>query len=492
MPATLNVSGPDILSKINPEGQDVPEIYKAQQDALAGTEKFAQSLEDRYSNPNWYKIAAGFLKPQLGGFFASLGSAAQAAGESEEARRAVAPTIEKMRAEVAAGRAGLNQRVEQSRLLKEFEAGGSKDLNKLYQAYRLDPSSPAGQAISKRPDFEAARRNETQFNVDLQKEVLANPSLVINDPNYKYIDATPEESKKYVQKVNAARPEGYTPQEWNAMKFPEREDAIARFADAKSKEGMAEGTRFAAESGVAHDVLDDLSGLRQLATDPDIKPLFSLLQNGDLFSQIRAAVAQNPGKAQQAIEGLVNAKMDELKNFDPKTRAKADKLIKDIASLEVRLRGSLNNPTDAASLLSSQRSPTLANSQSGFVGILDQIAFNASRDIGIAKLHSQMRKQGLTSKDAAYADAMENYRNETRQLRRDLAKSNYDINVTPAWYDTRSQNARAQSASQEAAPANPPQRQPAARPSSVNLAPVTASSIAEERARRAAAQNRPQ
>lgn len=47
----------------------------------------SQALKDRYENPNWFNVAAGFAKPQLGGFTASLGSAAQALGDWQEQKR---------------------------------------------------------------------------------------------------------------------------------------------------------------------------------------------------------------------------------------------------------------------------------------------------------------------------------------------------------------------------------------------------------------------
>jgi hypothetical protein len=449
-----DIKSPLDFSKINPVGSDVPDIRQKQQAALDAQEKFAKTLEDRYAQPNYFKIAAGFLKPQLGGFGASLGSAAEALGTQTEQQRAIAPTIERMRAEVAAGQLGLSQRTEQERALKEFDATGGKDMTKLRQIYSLDPSSPVAKSIEKRPDFESARRAETGFGIDLQKEVMKNPAVVIHDPNYGYINSTPEKAAEYKAKVDAAVPPGYTPQEWSAMSFAKREEAVAKYANDKSKEGMTEGDKYALQAGQAHDILDDVASLRQLALDPSLKPVFSLFQNGDLFSQIRAAAAENPGKAQAAIEGLVAAKMAELKNVDEPTRAKADKLIKDIASLEVRLRGSLSNPTDQASFLNSQRSPTLGNSQTGFVGILDQIAFNSARDIGLAKLHNQLLKQGITTRDAAYSDALENYRNDTRKVKMELAKGDYDLNKTPSWYDTRSQNAQpAEKAPAPAAPA---------------------------------------
>jgi hypothetical protein len=64
-------------------------------------EGLISSLEQRYKEPNLYKVAAGFLKPQLGGFAASLGSASEAMGENFELNRAQQLPIAEMRARVA-------------------------------------------------------------------------------------------------------------------------------------------------------------------------------------------------------------------------------------------------------------------------------------------------------------------------------------------------------------------------------------------------------
>lgn len=59
------------LSAINPAGL-TPENLAKYQEALQAS---MNALQARYENPNWFNVAAGFLKPQLGGFAASLGSA---------------------------------------------------------------------------------------------------------------------------------------------------------------------------------------------------------------------------------------------------------------------------------------------------------------------------------------------------------------------------------------------------------------------------------
>ena len=64
------------------------EATKQQQENIDAAEAGLKALEDRYAQPNWFKVAAGFAKPQLGGFVASLGSASNALGDWQEQQRA--------------------------------------------------------------------------------------------------------------------------------------------------------------------------------------------------------------------------------------------------------------------------------------------------------------------------------------------------------------------------------------------------------------------
>jgi hypothetical protein len=85
-------------SKVNLYGDDtgsrLQQINDAQQQAL-------DALQQRYENPNWFSIAAGFLKPQLGGFSASLGSASQAASDWVEQSRANQLPIAQLKLQMA-------------------------------------------------------------------------------------------------------------------------------------------------------------------------------------------------------------------------------------------------------------------------------------------------------------------------------------------------------------------------------------------------------
>ncbi len=85
------------ITKINPYGVDdarLTELRDAQQKSI-------EALQNRYSQPNWFKVAAGFAKPQLGGFLASLGSASEALGEGVEQQRAQQLPISQMKIQMA-------------------------------------------------------------------------------------------------------------------------------------------------------------------------------------------------------------------------------------------------------------------------------------------------------------------------------------------------------------------------------------------------------
>jgi hypothetical protein len=86
---------------------------KGEEDPLVninkGIEKNIGDLEARYATPNWFKVSAGFLKPQLGGFGASLGSAFDAMGENVEQQKALQIPLFKMRTELATNAALLNR-----------------------------------------------------------------------------------------------------------------------------------------------------------------------------------------------------------------------------------------------------------------------------------------------------------------------------------------------------------------------------------------------
>ena len=95
------------------------------QEYMALLKENETALKARYENPNWFNVAAGFLKPQLGGFAASLGSAGAALGDWQEKQRANELDVAKMRSEIGMTKMVLSQRQKAAQNLQRgVEAAG--------------------------------------------------------------------------------------------------------------------------------------------------------------------------------------------------------------------------------------------------------------------------------------------------------------------------------------------------------------------------------
>lgn len=127
---------------INPAGL-TPENLAKYEEALKAS---MDALQARYENPNWFNVAAGFLKPQLGGFAASLGSAGAAMGDWEEKRRANELPVAQMRAQL--GLVGMQQQ-QLNAAEALFEANKGKMTPAIYaQIKKLNPGGPADVAAA--------------------------------------------------------------------------------------------------------------------------------------------------------------------------------------------------------------------------------------------------------------------------------------------------------------------------------------------------------
>ena len=152
--ATVDFGDPSKLNFYGAEDADKQEYQRALADSLA-------ALEQRYAQPNWFKIAAGFAKPQLGGFMASLGSAAEAEGERIDQQRAAQLPIAQLRAQLAMSKIGMGQNKAVADQFKLWQENGSKpeDLMRLRDfAMATAPNAPVTAAISKRYDSMVTER----------------------------------------------------------------------------------------------------------------------------------------------------------------------------------------------------------------------------------------------------------------------------------------------------------------------------------------------
>jgi hypothetical protein len=132
-------------SKINPAGASQEDLTEYQKSLDAQI----KSLEDRYANPNYFKVAAGFLKPQLGGFFASVGSASEALGENVEQQRAAALPIAQMRSQLAQSKILTGQNKTVADMVAEFYASGQPLTPEFVaKVNAIAPDSPSAKSLS--------------------------------------------------------------------------------------------------------------------------------------------------------------------------------------------------------------------------------------------------------------------------------------------------------------------------------------------------------
>lgn len=168
-------------SKVNPAGASQEDLneYQSSLDAQI------KALEQRYANPNYFKVAAGFLKPQLGGFFASLGSASEALGENIEQQRAAQLPIAQMRSQLAQSKILTGQNKTVADMVAEFETSG-KPLTPEFvaQVKRIAPDAPSTKALMARLETQQKQQQilSSQQQVELtrlmemRKEGLISPA----------------------------------------------------------------------------------------------------------------------------------------------------------------------------------------------------------------------------------------------------------------------------------------------------------------------------
>ena len=187
-------------TKINPYGAS-DEAIKKYQDALQGG---ITSLEQRYAQPNFMNIAAGFLKPQLGGLSASLGSAAQAYGENIEQQRAQQLPIAQLKAQLAqseiamdanknASKKVADRRARNLPITPEFvaeivslapDSAVAKSLSAELQTQQKQQEITSKIQLNALKAIEAARVAGVEINPELYKQAgLKPPSMISSDSN---------------------------------------------------------------------------------------------------------------------------------------------------------------------------------------------------------------------------------------------------------------------------------------------------------------------
>jgi hypothetical protein len=435
-------------------------------------------LEQRYEKPNWFDVAAGFAKPQLGGFIASLGSANEEMAKNIEQQRAQQMPLAALKVEMYKNQQLQNQAVDAKEIydyeMEKFGYVREKAFGDITSLVSKDHPIAQGAEANREGRFKA--KADIRADVGTQIEVgtasAQNPFLVVKTPLFNAGPQTEEEVQKLNGLLENARPPGFDKTAWASMGMQRKQDEVARYADAQMKQNMTEEAASLHDAKGAVDRLKSLLTVRELATDPDVAPVFSVLNNADAFSLFKKITDKAGGNLGAVMEGLKNAIRSQYTNEnDPSgvKRQKADLLFKTIAQITVQQRNSALNPGEAYQELVGQATPGIDNSQKGFVSIVDQMGLREQQliDEHILRVNSDIpAKQIFDPKNnPRLRDLREQYKKEAIELAKTDA-----FTRTPSWVDSvqvkippapSSQGAPSNPESSRAAPsANPSANEP--------------------------------
>lgn len=440
------------LANVNP-AELPPEALEKYRGTL---QQGIEALEKRYNEPNWYKVAAGFAKPQLGGFIASLGSAAEAAGETEEQRREQLLPISQMKAEI-----------ERSNML----LGQKEQQNKIYQAWLAKNTNPDGtitpmdattysriKSLGESTDVAQAAKayyEGAKSGLDITTTATAamgkDPLMPLED--YTKFQLNPNADPKTAQSkqaqfekaLEAGRPPQIDPAQWATMGRYEKMDQAATYAREQREKGMSVEEVMRQRADAAPDRLKLLGSIRDLSLGvglpdsvaPDGKKVSGQEQIGALLNKFGG---NNPMEvfARAAADGKLG---DTLKDIDVYARQigmseeaknKFQVLVKMLAENQVALRGAALNPTNAFMELQQTSTPNIGNSQSALVTLVDLMAHSEKATQERYKFAKEKKiPYGRLEDNEEYLDL----RKEQAKKYKEIATSNPLIRPSEATYN---------------------------------------------------------
>jgi len=389
------------LSTINPAEVPVEDINKWQE----ATEEGLKALKDRYKNPNWFKVAAGFAKPQLGGFTASLGSAMEALGENVEQQRENILPVTQMESELRLSKIYANQKNLQNKVYQDWLAAGRPpDEHTINRITSLGPDTPIAKAAQRFWDDTQKRLQATETAAGIASKF---PELDAGFKNFINLAADPTADPEVVAKRRAdyeaklatAKPPQLDAATWNGMSREQKQDAIYQYAEAQQKIGLTEEGKFKLAHDQALPRLATMGTIRDLAlgkglpevsvNGPDGKPmklngqqqmerLLGIFGGDNPVEVIAKAISEGRlGSIFQNAEPLVRQLY-----MNPESRRAFEELSKLLARQNVDFRNAAVNPTNAYQELQNSGSANVSNSQKALIGIMDMMAHSERNNVG--------------------------------------------------------------------------------------------------------------
>lgn len=438
------------LGNINPAEMPEESIQRYR-DTL---DEQVKALQKRYEEPNWWKVAAGFAKPQLGGFLASLGSAAEAMGENVEQQREQQLPIAQMKMQMEQANMLLSQKQKQNQIYQEWLSKNTKpdgsvtpmDATTYSRITSLGENTDVAKAASKY--YEGAEKG-LGITTAATKAMGADPMLQLED--YAKFQLNPNASPKdaqakqvaFAKAVDDARPPQVEPAQWAAMSRYDKMEASANYAREQREKGMSAEEIMRQQANNAPERLSLLRSIRDLALGSGIPDAITT-EGQKLSGQEQMSLLLNKFGGNNPMEVVARAMADGkgpelLRDIDAYARQygmsdeaknKFQVLVKLLAENQVSLRNSALNPTNAFGELQQVASPNIGNSQKALVTLVDLMGHaekNAQEKYNYAK--DNKLPYGQLERDVGYNKLRSNYAQQHLEI-----ATGDPIKTAPSWY----------------------------------------------------------
>lgn len=364
-------------------------------------EDYAKALEERYANPNWGKISAALLKPQLGGFAASMGSAFGELGEQTEQQRAVAPTIAQIRAQTSAMKVGLQQKKTANELLNERiqKPGGltSEDVAFIAQ-YDPETGKLAQEKFANQTRTFDSMLAAYQSGADYTRLVKDYGAPFVNQMWPTLLRIVPGQPSGGAGGAGGAKPPaagaqppspagaalpvpnagaGVPSAATRPLGVPESLMTNATHGQAveatqKQIEDRVKATatlqdRYRTQAETSVPIFETATNLYRLASPKYMAPAFAIFEGGDPMGAIGKALES------QTVSGVLAGMRDQIKlsrmNDDDKKKALTNlqTMETQLGDLQTKMQQGIINPTDARTMFEAASVPSLKNTQDSFL-----------------------------------------------------------------------------------------------------------------------------
>lgn len=367
-----------LAQAINPAGltsENLTEYQKTLRDAMT-------SLQQRYENPNWFNVAAGFFKPQLGGFAASLGSASQALGENLEKQRQTELPLAQMKVEL--GRAGMLQQQKNAAnaLMTSHAAGSPYSLDEIGKAVQLDPGGPAEKAMreanaeltrlaGQKQTTVATNVAQAEAAATLPAELFKPIPTDLSNPEAAAISASALKDKLI---ATASQIPGVDVEQLKTQNVGSLQDLIYNYQVEQRNLSLESRTKAGQAVKDMDSELKNYAELRKAIDAPGVGKILNSNKGPGFISVITNYVAnQNSENANNLYRMLAQVKQE-----NPDDYRAFEILTKKLTENVVNGRAMMQNPSTGATTLLSSGSPSIANSQDAMRAMVDAHAHELS------------------------------------------------------------------------------------------------------------------